>query len=406
MGEMLTMVGLSAASSAASAAGNYLTVKQQADAQKEMQKEQNEWQHNENALDRAWQENTWLQHFVSENEEYARRLDLQQQNWQSQFDITNAYNSPSSQMARLRAAGINPSAMLSNSGLASLGTSGATPSGFSATAPNGVPFAGHSVSPASPPSFGGLSSQAAQFSSIAQMADSVSKLQQVGLNSERQKALLGAEVDKAISEADLTNQKAIMQRIENGVANNWLDKKSSAEYQNLINQSYAAFTSGDLNKANELVMQAQERLISLQGEIQAEKFPEELANLQALRKVYKSEETKNYAAVEVSRSQVSLNDALAKTENEIRDGKVNAQDLSNSLQAVNLALQSRENERDIKTNEAKIFSILEECRRQGLINEQESAKARLLWKDFNSYEFRTFWNDLVGRISPNVSLAP
>lgn len=391
---------------------NAAAIQQQAEAQSELQKQQNDWQHNENELDRSWQEQTWLQHFLSENEEYANRLALQQQNWQSQFDITNAYNSPSAQMARLRAAGVNPSAMLNNSGLASLGQSAATPSASSATAPNGVPFAGHGVSPASAPSFSGLSSQAAQFTSIAQMADSVSKLQQVGLNTERQKAILGAEVKKAINEADLTNQKSIMQRIENGVAENWLDKKSSAEYQKLVNESYAAFTSGDLNKANDLVMQAQERLISLQGEIMAAKFPEELANLQALRKVYQSEQEKNvaaaaasYASAEQSLSSAEFNRENAETVRQLRAGQVTQQILANAMQRIQNQMARRENMRDIKTNDMQIYAILQQCEASGYATNEQLERWIIASKDDNYYELKIILGEINAAVQAAATVA-
>lgn len=408
MGDMLAMVGLSAASSAANAAGNYLAIDAQSKAQKEMQQEQNQFQAAENEKDRDWQSETWLQHFLMENDEYAKRLGLQQKQWQSQFDIANVYNAPSAQMARLKSAGINPSAMMQNSGLASLGQSSASPSASSSVQPSTTPMASHGVAPASAPSFGGLSSQAANFTSIAQMADSVSKLQQVGLNSDRQKAMLQAEVDKALSEAALNQQKTILSRIEAGVAANWSDKTAAAQYQKLINDSYAAFTAGDLNKANELVSQANERLISLQSEIKAEMFPQELANLKALQDVYRSERTKNIAAANASNasavssiSNANYMDALSETENRIRDGKVTSQDLSNGVSAITFMLQSRENQRDIETNRAKVYAILEECRRQGFISEQELQKAKILQKDLGSYEFRTFWSGLLSKM-PNV----
>lgn len=411
MGDLLTLSLISGASSAVNQAGNYLMIDAQKRAQSELQNEQNMFQAAENEKDRDWQAETWLQHFLMENQEYAKRLNLQQKQWQTQFDITNAYNNPSAQAARLLAAGFNPSAMMQNSGLASLGLSSASPSAASSAQPSTSAMGSHAVSPAAAPSFGGLSSQAANFSSVAQMADSVSKLQQVGLNSDRQKAILQAEVDKALAEAALTQQKTILARIEAGVANNWSDKTAAAQYQKLVNDSYAAFTAGDLNKANELVAQANERLISLQSEIKAEMFPQELANLKALQDVYKSEQTKNYAAANASNasavasySQADLNSALYETENAIREGKVTAQILANGVQAVNYALQSRENERDLKTNEAKIFAIIEECRRQQIITLEEATKARLLSKDLSSYEFKVFWKDLVNKITPSITV--
>lgn len=66
--------------------------------------------------------------------------DLEQRNWQTQFDKTNAYNLPSNQVGRLLAAGVNPF----------IDTSTAAPVAGSATspAPSGVGVAGVSPLPA------------------------------------------------------------------------------------------------------------------------------------------------------------------------------------------------------------------------------------------------------------------
>ena len=409
---ILPMMLIQGAQSAMNKFANAQMVDLQKDAQLELQKEQNQFQHDENELDRAWQEKTWLDHFVSENQEYANRLRLQQENWMSQFDATNAYNEPSAQMARLRAAGINPSAMMQNSGLASLGQSSASPSAASATAPNGVPFSSHGVSPASSASFGGLSSTAQMFTSVAQLGDAVSKLQQTGLNSERQKALLQAEVDKALAEASLNQQKSVLARIEAGVAENWLDKKAGAEYQKLVNDSYAAFTKGDLNKADELVAQANERLTSLQSEIMAGKYPLELANLQALKQVYDSERTRNiaqasaaFASAEQALSQADFNKEIAETERQIREGKVTSQVLSNAAQRIQNQLLRRENIRDVTTNEWQIWKILQECKRSGYATAEQLERWKIAVKDNDSYELRMILGEINTMVQAGATVA-
>lgn len=411
MGSMLTMVGLSAASSAASAAGNYLTAKQQAATQKEMQKEQNDWQSSENDKDRDWQELTWLDHFLKENEEYSSRLSQQQNQWQSQFDITNAYNAPSAQMARLKAAGINPSAMLGagQGSLASFGQSSALPSSSSSvTQPTPGAFGSHSVSPSPVPSFGGLSSVASSFSSVAQLADSLSKLKQVGLNTKRQEDMLPREVENVVEDTNLKRQKALLAEIETNVANAWLDKKAGAEFNKLVADSYAAYTLGDLNKANELLSSANERLVSLEGEIKAEQRPQLLANLKELQNVYKSEEERNRAsavasnaAAEQSLSSADYNKVITETERQLQEHKVSAQVLANAISRTQNQLLKRENIRDIETNEWKIWSIINECKKMGYATEEQLQRWRIAVKDKNSYELRLVLQE-IQQVMPSV----
>lgn len=408
MGSMLTIAGLSAANSALSSVGNYVTMQQQAKLQREAQDEQNQWQASENDKDRSWQESTWLDHFLRENQEYANRLQLQQEQWQKQFDVTNAYNAPSAQMARLRAAGINPSAMMQNSGLASLGSSAASPSSSSAAAPVGSSFGSHSVSPAPVPSFGGLSSPAQSFSSVAQLADSVAAIKRAGADVNRINALLPAEVETAANNAAISNQKRILSEIETNVASAWLDKKAGAEFNKLVADSYAAFSMGDLSKANELLSSANERLVSLEGEIKAEQRPQLLANLQELQKVYKTEEEKNRAsavasraAAEQSLSQKEFNEVLAETERQLRQGKVTAQVLSNATVRISNQLKQRENMRDIATNEWQIWKILQECKRSGYATAEQLQRWKIAVKDNDAYELRMILQEVNASI-PNV----
>lgn len=74
-------------------------------------------------------------------EQLAKQGEINYANWQKQFDYENAYNDPSKLFERYRAAGINPSAVLGNSGVAVQGTM--TPPGAgvnSVSGPTGSPL--------------------------------------------------------------------------------------------------------------------------------------------------------------------------------------------------------------------------------------------------------------------------
>lgn len=406
--EVAPLLGLSIFKGITDSIGNSVAIDQQKAAQKDLQKEQNEFQHEENELDRAWQEKVWFDRFDSENNEYLKRLQAQQNIWKSQFDITNAYNVPSAQMARLQAAGINPNALVSNSGLVSFGSSSASPSAASATGPATSAPAAHSVSPSSAPSFSGLSSMATSFTSAAQMADALSSLEQTGLNVNRQKAMLPIEVEQARNEAAISHQKALLSEIETNIANAWADKTAAAQFNKLVSDSYAAFARGDLDKANELVAQAQERVTSLEGEIKAEQRPLLLANLKALHDVYKSEESRNYAAAEASKADaaesyanLAYTEALTRTENDLRAGKVNKQSLDNAWQRITNGMLRREDSRDAATNGAKLRAIFAECERQHYITDEQYAKVQKAIKENNVYLIRQYM-DMVTNALPSV----
>ena len=91
-------------------------------------------QQRENQLNRDWQ---------TQQAELARQYNTQErlsaQQWNEQMqDKQNAYNDPSAQAARYRAAGINPNLALGGSGVQSISASPASSSGQSSPTPSPV----------------------------------------------------------------------------------------------------------------------------------------------------------------------------------------------------------------------------------------------------------------------------
>lgn len=408
MGEILSLAAIGAGKGALDTAGNALLINQQKKAQSALQSEQNEFQSQENAKDRAWQDSSWLNHFLLENEEYARRLNLQNEQWLNQFNIQNAYNNPSAQMSRLLAAGINPGAMMQNSGLASLGEASSSLSSGSVSSPSTVIPGSHATSPASAPSFGGLSSTVASFSSIAQMAESIAKVKKTGADVKRIEELLPHEVENIIQDSNVKRETSLLTEIQKNVAFAWSDKKSAAEFNKLVADSYFAYSNGDLNKANELVAMANERLVSLESEIKVEQRPQLLANLKELQNVYKTEQKRNVSAAhaseasaEASLSSSEFSKEMSETERQLREGKVTEQILENGLRRLRNQLTRRENLRDIKTNDYQVWQIIENAKKAGYLSAEALENWKIAVKDNNSYVMRLIL-DAALKASPNV----
>ena len=156
----------------------------------QQQAQQQDWQHSENELDRQFQIEQW-----------NREFQAQQDEWTRQFNLQNEYNTPSAQVARLAAAGINPVAAFQSV----TGSTGDASAGGSGSLPSPSPPSSHSVSSQGLATPTGLSSDAMMFSSLAQLADSVSKLGQTGLNAQRQQALLGKEIENVSADTEQTD---------------------------------------------------------------------------------------------------------------------------------------------------------------------------------------------------------
>lgn len=328
-------------------AGSYLSNYESRMAQESAIQQQHQWDVEENQKDRDWQEKM----FGLNNEEWTRR-----------FNVENDY---SAQAARLRAAGINPSAFFGD------GSSGvASPSSPTYTAGS------HSLSPLGLPAASGVGGSSI-FSTVAQLMDSYSKLKSTDLNEQRQKATLGAEVDKIISEASRNYSESALTDTLNSIKEVYGKTREAYELAKLIADGYKAYAEGDSAKASEINQKALARLNTAEASTKEKSLPLVLGNLKRLGEVYESEQKKNIAqaseasaAAKRNLSQAEYTSELSETERQLRDGRVKAQDLSNKLSDISYQMSIRANNRDRLTSAYKVQSIIDECERAGLINQK------------------------------------
>lgn len=269
-----------------------------------MAEQQNQWQSEENKKLREWQENFWKYQFGVENEE-----------WWKRYSEEKEYNHIKNQVARMREAGINPNAAYSNldGGLA------AVPGSSQVSSP-GTPSS-QGVSPFGFGSPSGVSGNSV-FTTIAQMMDSLSKVEVTNLAEQKQKATLSAEVDKLISEATKNSADADYQRLLNSIKAAYGDKQAAADLIKVIIDSKAAEARGDYDKAAAINQKAQAIVAHAEGKMKLESIPLVLDNLKKQGQVYQSEIEKNRASAQQSISQARLNDAVRETENSLRDSRI------------------------------------------------------------------------------------
>lgn len=367
-----------------------------------VQKEQNAWQAEQNQIDREWQAEQWLNQFKMQSDEYYKQLFAQQEQWQKQFDITNQYNSPKELVSRLIQAGINPSAALQSlSGMA--GLSSASPSSNSPNVASPGTMGSHSVTPSSF-NAGGWEKPSATFSSIAQLGDTIAKLQSVGLDTERQNALLKAEVEKTMAEADAMREQALLTHVNRSIQEVFGKDKIGAEISSLVSQSYAFKAKGDLDKANELYSSALERLTSLQAEGYNQQLPYLISNLEQLGKLYKSQQKANYASAVASSAIAKYHGSLTQTENALRDGRVRAQDLSNEINGYVSSITRNDLKFSNETQVQRLQLFTNELEKQQLINREFSEKIKKAITDNDWQSVEKMMNVVSSTIGNVVSL--
>lgn len=329
------------------AMGSYLSNYESRMAQEAATEQQHKWNVEENEKDRLWQEKM----FGLSNEEWRRR-----------FEFENDF---SAQAARLRAAGINPSAFFAN-GNGGVSSPGAPSYSAGTHALSSYGFSGAN----------GINGSSI-FSTIAQLIDSYSNFRTTNLAEERQKATLGAEVDKIMSEAASNYSSSVLNDTLASIKQAYGMSREGAALMKDIYDGYKAFAEGDYSLAASYNQKALARLNTAEAKYKEESMPGLLENIRKLGKVYDTEQEKNVAQASEARaaakrnvSQASFYDALSDTENQLREGRVTSQELSNKLADVSYQLSSRQNLRDKITSAQQVQAIIDECESKGLINRQ------------------------------------
>lgn len=360
----------------------------QYDRQYENQEGQNEWQSAENNIDRQWQQDFWLTQFQLEKQQQELMFEKENQRWIDQFNMQNEYNDPKKQVQRLLSAGINPAAYYQ---AINGGNSSASPSGSSgAGSPNPSGGSSHGVSPLGLQSPNGVSSDAMMFSSIAQLADSVSKIGESVVGGYETVSKLQPTIDNMVSDTNLKQEQAAITAIQKSIQAAYGKDAAAADIWNKVASSYSLVAQGDLAGAQKLYNEALIDLTNQEKFQKNESFPTVLSNMRKYGNYLDSQVLANkagaaasYASAEASKASARLSDSLAETENALREGKVTALDLSNKLADVQRQLANRENLRDAATHQDKIIAIINQCEREGYVTEAAAAGARKAVTDAN-----------------------
>lgn len=338
----------------------------QIDAQRESQQRQNDWQSSENDKDRQWQEEQWQKQFGLTNEQWQKQFDSENAEWLRRFNLENEYNSPSAQTARLKAAGINPAAVMGDisGGLAAAGGSGSV-------APGGVQgpgqVASHSVSPLGISNPSNASSSAQMFTSVAQMLEAITSAQRLGLDTTKYESTIQAYLDKM--DAD-TRRSDSASRLDAAMSLIWethMPNKIRAEIDKFIADSYEASTRGDVNKANELLVKAQERFQSLKGDIVETNKPKFSELLDSMIEDNRQRVATNKAAAQEHLAGANLKNAQAATEDELRAGRALALDYANEIEFINKRMSEHNYADYLSTREERLRLIFNQAEQSGII---------------------------------------
>lgn len=362
----------------------------------ENQERQNLWQSQENAADAARQQANWMEQFQKQAEQWQREFSAQVEEWTRQQE----YNSPENQVARALMAGLNP-AVQGDYGLPSLPSS----SVFNPSTPQPAGTGSHSVTPLGLPTIQGFSSDAQIFSSIAQLNDAMSHLVTTGLGAERQRVMLGAEVESLLSQSDNQRSQAAITDLNRVLLQAFGGTKYQSEIDKLVADTYRAYCNGDYDKASAGVQDVLKRLYANDLDIKSATKLAVIGRAELVNDLIKAQKESTSAQAAVSRATIpvlgaqrkyyesvaDMNQALTLTEDMLRQGRATAFDLSNELSAINNSLAGRERDAQFMVPLSKrVNALFAEMERQGYLTEQvrldaERAAIRNDWAGWHEY---------------------
>lgn len=304
--------------------------------------------------------NNYIRHQQSDD---AKDLMVWQNNlakdlWQHQFSTLSQYNDPAAAKARYLNAGLSPQSMLGGTTVGQMS----------------------SPSPAmtSIPSFVGQGNL--NFSSLAQALNLASSTR---LNDARIPEI-DSHIRQLLSDANLKDKQAEFQDLSTKLESIFgaqlrrsQVRESLGRYVNLLAQSALYAEQGKTEESKRALNDSQRELNNAKKALTDEqktaveyenKFA--VARQEAMIDETRARAERHRTGAALDRQLASYYNALTKTENDLRDGKITGLQLSNAMQEVQNRLARREDVRDAATHQDKISAIVSECEAKGLINEK------------------------------------
>lgn len=322
-----------------------------------------------------------------EAQQFQQQMYSQQRN--DQEDFFKKYQSPAAIAKALAQLGMNPANVMGGG------------SGISA-APASMPSGVSSPALGAPP----LENEGLALSqSIQAIGSSMASIVQASQNAEQSEEAVqtfSARVDRLLLEnygKKVANNKAEFDLIA-------AKAKLPLEKQKLSSEAYINFVSGNYQEAlkqfQDIVNYVKEHTSA--NDIEYSNKMLELVGKQIMDVTeainLKKEEQKTQKSVRaLNYSAATLNKAVAATENALRDGKVEMQNLANDLSTLDKFLKGNDVAVSDATLQARIFGLTEQLYREGLISENVYKEGQILStkRDWAArQEFGQYLNNVVG----------
>lgn len=278
---------------------------------------------NETNLEIARQNNETAIQIARENNAFAKEHAI------DMFNLENAYNDPSAQVARLTAAGLNPATVMENAGGTAVGNS----SGSGMVSPS-MPSLTTPHVEAVPPMAVGFLDALAKFSQIKLANSQAGK---VGAETDRINKLLDQELLNMMADEKFKQAQTLYQNTIQQLEQLYGGDKRAADIAKTISEVYRNKMAGNDSAAAAALKKAEKELTDTKNKQLVEQAPVILENLRKSgelideqKKTEKAKQAAGYASAEESRERANLTRREAMLLEEQHDDLVYARRLENA----------------------------------------------------------------------------
>jgi hypothetical protein len=352
-------------------------------------------------IQRQYQSAEWLRQYERQSSDWYKQLNALGDYSKQMFDYEAQYNSPQNQMARLRSAGLNPAASLgSNSGLI------AASSGNVKNAPTPTPPTGGSVSgaAASAPSTQGVNLHAPQidFSSFGSFLKDAAEAYKTNAETRPSIDKILAEIDNIVTD---TTSKKLLQEYQIG-QNYIMNLTKNVKVRQAYAEVGVAYSQMKLNEslgreadAKSVLAAAEKFLKEAETNLTKEQYSqaafmtahmlESFTNEQNLKK---SQAVANYASAK-------YNNALAKTEDEIRDWKVGHEEQLFKVEQCLAGIQKNKLFVSDETLDEQVSAFAAQLKREHILTDTAQQELEIAIKNKDWYEVKNLLNPIFGTLN-------
>lgn len=356
----------------------------------------------ESEKQRDWQHDEWLNQYERQSSDWYKQLAAQEGSQKRMFDYEAEYNLPANQVRRMQSAGLNPAAVLGGQGSSPMVSAS---SGNYANLATSVPSGGAvSGSAASAPSSlqPNLKAPIFDIGSLGSFLSDFAKAY-------KDNRMLRPELDKVAAQIGYTLSQTAGQDLSNAYASLELFIKQKTKdteiYQKFLdlgvtyNEMALKGALSDESSQKALLAKEEAMLARMKKKLTKEQYNQALFYTQHLNETYQMEMEVKRSAAASNYAAAANQNALAKTENEIRDWKVAHEEQLFKVEQCLAGIQKNKLFVSEETLEEQVSAFAAQLKREHILTDTAQQELEIAIKNNDWYVVKNLLNPIFGTLN-------